>query len=149
MDEPNFIIQGYNFVIWGLRQLMPEPFTILIPIVLAASPFLYDTDRFRNFKKHLKVKLSLAALPLFWILIGMWGGIFRFNHDAPNNNLLSKHTAGSLLLFFAACYIIYGCYFLYRNKGYRIITAFLLLVNGYIAFLMLFVAGMSVSGNWI
>lgn len=121
------------------------PLAIIVPIFLAVFPYLIKNDGFTNLKKDALIKRSIALMPAFWVFIGLWGGAFRRReHAQPWPHFIEYFVLAALVLF-----LIYGVYRCIKNKGYRIPTTILFVINIYLALFVSFCAGMSITGDWL
>lgn len=122
------------------------PFAIILPIILGGLPFLFVHDFSRPKEiKHLNIKIKIAMMPAFWVLIGLIGAIFR------NGGPIYKWSGFSdyILLFIFGASFIFGIYAIFKNKGCRLITFIFFIINSYMTLFMAFIAGMSISGTWL
>lgn len=121
------------------------PFLIVVPLALALFPFVIDTDRFKNFRKNLQIKIRLALMPLFWIAINSYSVIFAWKEGAPTPSALVSYTPAFILLAF----ILYALFLIYKNKGWRIVTAVLFGINLYFSLFAYLLAAMAISGTYL
>ena len=154
MNDMSFlqeIFAAYMSLCWFISMAVQAvfnpvmPLAIIVPIILAAFPYLIKNERFKNFKKDAPIKRSIALLPAFWVVIGLWGGAFRSRgHSEPWPHFIEYFVLAVLALF-----LIYGVYRCFKNKGYRILTIILFVINLYFALFVSFCAGMSITGDWL
>ena len=123
----------------ALHPIMP--LSIIVPIIIGGLPFLFDTNHFENFKNNLDRKYLLSFMPLFWVVIGFWGGIFRHERGHEAWPHFISYIAGLILIGF----FVYGLFLIHKNKGYRRATTYLFIINLYFALTISFIAGMSIS----
>jgi hypothetical protein len=113
------------------------PFAIILPVLLAFLPY--------RFIKDFYVRKSIALMPAFWVIIGLWGGVFRDQKnpsDWPNFVVY-------FVVFVLAVFLIYGIYCCFKNRGYRIPTIIFFAVNIYFALFVSLCAVMSITGDWL
>ena len=120
------------------------PLIIFVPIIIALFPFLIRNANFNDRKKDINVKCTLSMMPVFWVVIGLWGGIFRHKTNQEWPGLVQYFILFVLIFFF-----IFGVYSIVKNKGYRAISIFLFVVNVYFALFVSACASMSISGVWL
>ncbi len=155
MEDSNLLYEmgmAYRSLCWFISMSLGNrlhpimPFAIIIPIGLGLVPFLVKNDWFRNLKKDVEIKYSISFMPIFWVAIGIWGGIFkRQKPPLPQWPAYIEYVILALLVGFC----VYGIYRIIKNRGYRILTIILFLVNAYFAVMVTFCAGMSITGVWL
>jgi hypothetical protein len=139
----------YSSLCWFISMSvmgLPKPImsaAILVPMILGALPFLVNNDKFRTLKKDFTIKLSIALMPVFWVIAGICGGIFRYK--TTRWPPVTEYIILALLIGFLA----YGIYCIFKNERYRIFTAVLFLVNIYFALSISLCALMSIANDWI
>ena len=120
------------------------PLSIVVPITIALFPFLIRNDNFNNLKKDFSIKCSLSLMPVFWVVTGLWGGIFEHKTNQAWPAFVQYFILFVLIFFF-----IFGVFSIVKNKGYRKISIFLYIVNIYFALFVFACASMSIAGAWL
>lgn len=132
-------------IIWDVMSIAEDAIdfsVILTVLVLAGLPFMFCNDHFKNLKKDMGIKLSLAVLPLFWLSEGLYAVIFHGSAVGRRAQL----GAEDFLWIFSLVFLLYGCFLLYKNRTYRVLTVVLFLVNFIFIFLADLGAGCSITG---
>lgn len=147
MADINFFFQEiaatYMSLCWfismsSMNLLHPiMPFAIILPALLAFLPYRFLKDPF--------AKKSIALMPAFWVIIGLWGGIFRDRKNSTD----WPHSIQYFVIFVFAVFLIYGIYCCFKNKGHRIPTMVFFAANIYFALFVSFCALMSITGDWL
>jgi hypothetical protein len=145
----NHLYTAFRFSVWSLEALTYPPLAIVL--ILAATSLVWAGLKQRPFRKgHWKAHhwFVISHLLFFFaaIALAVLGANPTTNPTIPHApNLAAKHwldfvTFGSI----AAC-----VFWVWQMKGFRWFAASLMLVAEVVVWGALFIAGMSVSGDWL
>lgn len=120
---------------------------IILPVFLIGLNFLISRNPIQSMKDkaYTSAKLSISNLTLIWVVIGVLGAVFVNKGPFDAYETYASYS----LLAFMAFYVIYGSSLIYFNKGHRVHTTSMFLLNTYFVLSISFVAGMSISGTWL
>jgi hypothetical protein len=139
-----------QYTVWLAEQAMGTLFYFW-PVTLALvagfvrtlgvrSPFLGSRSQFR--RRHLVVLAPLAVT----LLILVWGAAMEYPTTsqalAPN---WPRYVVLALLIF----QLLVGIWVVWAMKGYRWFSAFTVALEQWFGLACAFVAGMSVTGDWL
>lgn len=139
----------YMYICWIISSalfLMFHPVmeaAIIVPALLMVFPFIYH--RFNNRGKDFGMILSMATMPLFWIFIGIWGLLFY--HNGPHHTMSEVILLVPAIIFYF--FLPYGLFLIWRNRGHRLATTLLYIINAYFLFWFFLYAAMTMSGIWL
>jgi hypothetical protein len=136
----------WHHSLWAFEMLVTLPFrwislAVLVSLILTAMEAFPRSSELSHPKGFYLLPVALlAAFPLT-IAIGVF-----FAAPSPS----SPNKVGSLLLNgLELVALLFGIYCVYRAKGLRGFTAALVVAELWILFAAGFIAGMSVTGDWL
>lgn len=118
-----------------------KPVLIVVPIIIGSAPFWIKKQVFDN---NTGLKQQLSIMPIFWVLTGLLGGVFRFQGSGNPN-----HIAGYFIWLIILSFVFYCRRCLRISESGRKIIWVFIVVNGYFLLLISFFASMAISGTWI
>ena len=95
-----------------------------------------------------RLPVFLIGLPVTWLLIGLWGGLYWCDWPHTTNQCAPtwKHNGPSIgMLLFV---VTTGAFF-WRARGARAFAVLYTIINAYFAFVMYVMSGMAVTGVWL
>jgi hypothetical protein len=127
----------------ALCYFWPVTLALLIPFVIALalkSPFVGPRSKFS--RRHLLVFLPMTVTLLILVL----GAVMEHPGDSPN---LAPNWPGYVVqaLFFAQ--MATSIWVVWQMKGYRLFSIFTVMLELWLALACTFIAGMSVTGDWL
>ncbi len=145
-----FFDSSFGVYAKDVQPLMP--FFVIVPVIIAALPFAAIRGETGNWKEKIDIKSSLAIMPAYWVVIGLWGSAFAHrSYVEDGKRIATEYPAyiNYICLMFLAVFFIYAVYRVYKNKGHRIFSSVYTLINAYFVLFITFIAGMSMSGTWL
>lgn len=140
MEELSHIYGAFNWFIsmTVFNVLHPiMPFSIIVPLLLMLLPFALRSPS--------KIKITLATLPIFWVITGLAGAVFQDRGPLDSYEHIGNLITGIAFLLF----ILFSGFCFYSNKGFRWRTCLFVIINLYFILFMSLISGMSISGTWL
>jgi hypothetical protein len=147
MSDPEFWSRFQLYFLWGLEAWMLPP---LLIIGLASLTSLVLSLRSHEVRKRWRTSywFVLTQLVFFPLAIAV-GASFPASSTSPleprRPNLLGEHILDALTLLSLGM----ALFWIYRMKGLRWLATSLVILEEVLVWGALFIAGMSVSGDWI
>lgn len=95
--------------------------------------------------KDVSIKMSLALMPAFWVVIGAWGFVFRHRENSARwPNFIIDIPSVFVVLFF-----VYGIYLCIKNERHRLLTIVFFICNTFFLLMTHLYAVMSITGTWL
>jgi hypothetical protein len=90
----------------------------------------------------------LVALPILWILVGLWGQVFwcDWQHTTNQCGPAWKHAGPDVGL---VLFLVTATTFIWRARGARWFAVAYTIVNAYFVFAMSVLSSMAVTGQWL
>jgi len=143
-------MERIEYAIWLARQAMdglfyfwPITLTLVVGIVVTFAmkpPFVGSDIKFRS--RHLFVLLPLATTSLILVL----GTVME--HSSTSQNPASRWPSYAVLALFGVQLLI-SIWIVWLMKGYRWFSAFAVALQQWFALWCVFVAGISIAGDWL
>jgi hypothetical protein len=143
-------MQYLQYLIWLAEQAMsalfyfwPVTLALVIPFIITLalkSPFMGSEPKFC--RRHLSVFLPLAVT----LLILVWGTVME--HPSDSQSLAPSwpsYVVDALLII----QLLVSIWVVWFMKGYRWFSVFTVVLEQWFALACAFVAGMSVTGDWL
>ena len=93
--------------------------------------------------KDIKIQVSIFSMLVFPILILVWGTIFQ----SDSSSVIIPIYIVLVPILLAISFVIYGFYFIYKNKEYRFSTIFYFLISTFLVVVSLALAIIFISGT--
>ena len=146
----NHLASIYMNLCWFISMAMMNllypimPFSPVIPFLIGFLPFLIGS-KIKDTQKRFIIQRSLALMPLFWVAIGSWGGIFRQgDHYQTRPSYI-----GFVVYIIVLIFIIYCWNFLKLNRDNRALIILFIVINSYFILAISLYALMAISGTWL
>jgi hypothetical protein len=129
------------FISMALGNLYPPivVYDVVVPIILFALPLLTYTHGITRAGRQ-----RLALLPLFWVAIAFWAGLFHHRGGVEWPRYIVQLPDYLFIAFF-----FYALALLFAHKGYRLLTIIMIVLNAWFAITMTFFANMAIAGRWL
>lgn len=140
-------MKGIKEFFWLFMQMWYGPreemlVAIGLIIIVAATCFYIHIIRRHSFNK---IEL-LALIPFITMfLLLFWGTLFAHQ----DSQIAAPQWPSYVILAIFACHIPVCGFVIWKAKGFRLLAVEISLLAGWCAFWAFFVAGMSVTGDWL